>query len=183
MFWPHHSWSLDLNRQLGYLDFKKNWAWMKMVFISKIKWIALFVLMLSMVSLVVHLSITRLSGAYSMQSTLMPFNGFDFTASIFAPQSDRFVRNMKLWGPVMSLKSLQPYANPRSNYPGNGFWWNCLFLCLHFYFFYLQWCGFLNWYFSMMSFFWLVASCCGIWKCDMDLINVLYRSVFKWTVD
>ncbi|KAG6750750.1 hypothetical protein POTOM_045260 [Populus tomentosa] len=90
---------------------------MKMVFISKIKRIALFVLMLSMVSLVVHLSITRLSGAYSMQSTLMPFNGFDFTASIFAPQSDRFVRNMKLWGPVMSLKSLQPYANPRSNYP------------------------------------------------------------------
>ncbi|KAL9341861.1 hypothetical protein Peur_065186 [Populus x canadensis] len=90
---------------------------MKMVFISKIKWIALFVLMLSTMSLVVHLSITRLSGAYSMQSTLMPFNGFDFTASIFAPQSDRFVRNMKLWGPVMSLKSLQPYANPRSNYP------------------------------------------------------------------
>ncbi|KAJ6884013.1 protein EMBRYO SAC DEVELOPMENT ARREST 30-like [Populus alba x Populus x berolinensis] len=90
---------------------------MKMVFISKIKRIALFVLMLSMVSLVVHLSITRLSGAYSMQSTLIPFNGFDFTASIFAPQGDRFVRNMKLWGPVMSLKSLQPYANPRSNYP------------------------------------------------------------------
>ncbi|KAJ6434106.1 hypothetical protein OIU84_017753 [Salix udensis] len=88
-----------------------------MVFISKIKWIALFVLILSTVSLVVHLSITRLSGAYSMQSTLMPFNGFDFTASIFAPQSDRFVINKKLWGPVKSLKSLQPYANPRSNYP------------------------------------------------------------------
>ncbi|KAJ6763073.1 PROTEIN EMBRYO SAC DEVELOPMENT ARREST 30 [Salix purpurea] len=90
---------------------------MKMVFKSKIKWIALFVLILSTVSLVVHLSITRLSGAYSMQSTLMPFNGFDFTASIFAPQSDRFVINKKLWGPVKSLKSLQPYANPRSNYP------------------------------------------------------------------
>ncbi|KAB5529550.1 hypothetical protein DKX38_019631 [Salix brachista] len=90
---------------------------MKMVFKSKIKWIALFVLILSTVSLVVHLSITRPSGAYSMQSTLMPFNGFDFTASIFAPQSDRFVINKKLWGPVKSLKSLQPYANPRSNYP------------------------------------------------------------------
>ncbi|KAF9670232.1 hypothetical protein SADUNF_Sadunf13G0047000 [Salix dunnii] len=90
---------------------------MKMVFKSKIKWIALFVLILSMVSLVVHLSITRLSGAYSVQSTLMPFNGFDFTASIFASQSDRFVINKKLWGPVKSLKSLQPYANPRSNYP------------------------------------------------------------------
>ncbi|KAJ6360116.1 hypothetical protein OIU77_004182, partial [Salix suchowensis] len=88
-----------------------------MVFKSKIKWIALFVLILSTVSLVVHLSITRLSGAYSMQSTLMPFNGFDFTASIFAPQTDRFVINKKLWGPVKSLKSLQPYANPRSNYP------------------------------------------------------------------
>ncbi|KAJ6757493.1 PROTEIN EMBRYO SAC DEVELOPMENT ARREST 30 [Salix koriyanagi] len=71
---------------------------MKMVFKSKIKWIALFVLILSTVSLVVHLSITRLSGAYSMQSTLMPFNGFDFTASIFAPQTDRFVINKKLWG-------------------------------------------------------------------------------------
>lgn len=109
------------------------------------------------------------------------FSGFSFLFLIW--QSDRFVINKKLWGPVKSLKSLQPYANPRSNYPGNRFCWNCLFLCLHFYFFYPQWCGFLNWYLSKMSVFRLVVSCCGIRKCDMDLINMLYRSVFKWTVD
>jgi len=52
---------------------------MKMAFKSKIKWIALFVLILSMVSLVIHLSITKLSGPYSLQSTLMPAIGFNLT--------------------------------------------------------------------------------------------------------
>lgn len=52
---------------------------MKMAFKSKIKWIALFVLILSMVSLVIHLSITKLSGPYSQQSTLMPAIGFNLT--------------------------------------------------------------------------------------------------------
>eukprot|EP00258_Populus_trichocarpa_P030793 XP_024446812.1 protein EMBRYO SAC DEVELOPMENT ARREST 30 isoform X2 [Populus trichocarpa] len=87
---------------------------MKMAFKSKIKWIALFVLILSMVSLVIHLSITKLSGPYSLQSTLMPAIGFNLTP-IFG--GDRAVRNKRSWGHVKSLKSLQPYANPRSSYP------------------------------------------------------------------
>ncbi|XP_034924990.1 protein EMBRYO SAC DEVELOPMENT ARREST 30 isoform X2 [Populus alba] len=87
---------------------------MKMAFKSKIKWIALFVLILSMVSLVIHLSITKLSGPYSLQSTLMPAIGFNLTP-IF--DGDRAVRNKRSWGHVKSLKSLQPYANPRSSYP------------------------------------------------------------------
>ncbi|KAG6737533.1 hypothetical protein POTOM_059060 [Populus tomentosa] len=87
---------------------------MKMAFKSKIKWIALFVLILSMVSLVIHLSITKLSGPYSLQSTLMPAIGLNLTP-IF--DGDRAVRNKRSWGHVKSLKSLQPYANPRSSYP------------------------------------------------------------------
>ncbi|KAJ6697246.1 hypothetical protein OIU85_003599 [Salix viminalis] len=88
-----------------------------MAFKSKIKWIALFVLILSMVSLVIHLFITKLSGPYSLQSTLMPAIGFNLTPSIFGMQGDRVVRNKGSWGHVKSLESLQPYANPRRSYP------------------------------------------------------------------
>ncbi|KAF9661197.1 hypothetical protein SADUNF_Sadunf19G0042900 [Salix dunnii] len=90
---------------------------MNMAFKSKIKWIALFVLILSMVSLVIHLFITKLSGPYSLQSTLMPAIGFNLTPSIFGMQGDRVVRNKGSWGHVKSLESLQPYANPRRSYP------------------------------------------------------------------
>lgn len=34
-------------------------------------------------------------------------------------------RSKKLWGNVKAFESLQPYANPRTNYPGNEFSSNC----------------------------------------------------------
>ncbi|KAG2316231.1 hypothetical protein Bca52824_019353 [Brassica carinata] len=87
-----------------------------MVFRSRIKWIALLVLILSMGSLVVHLSITKSSGvqlaSYARDSL---WQGFD---SLLGSQH--------LWRPVKALETLQPYANPRTIYPApssknNGF--------------------------------------------------------------
>ncbi|KAM2450786.1 hypothetical protein ACFX1W_008326 [Malus domestica] len=93
-----------------------------MIFKSKIKWVAVFVLVLSFASLLRHLSIARFSTVDLVQySALTAFHN-DFN-SISGRQS---VPNKKLWGPVKPLQSLQPYANPRSNYPvpndqSNGF--------------------------------------------------------------
>ncbi|POO00241.1 GDP-fucose protein O-fucosyltransferase [Trema orientale] len=94
-----------------------------MVFKSKIKWIALFVLLLSFVSLIRHLSIARFSTVDLVQYTAMAGFRDDFAASISGTQN---FRNKKLWGLVKPLQSLQPYANPRSSYPvpnkqSNGF--------------------------------------------------------------
>ncbi|XP_008360533.3 protein EMBRYO SAC DEVELOPMENT ARREST 30-like isoform X2 [Malus domestica] len=93
-----------------------------MLFKSKIKWVALFVLILSFASLLRHISIARFSSVDLVQySALTAFhNDFD---SISGRQS---VPNKKLWGPVKTLQSFQPYANPRGNYPvpneqSNGF--------------------------------------------------------------
>ncbi|KAM6581011.1 hypothetical protein CsatA_004785 [Cannabis sativa] len=93
-----------------------------MVFKSKIKWIALFVLVLSFVSLIRHLSIARSSSVDLVQYSALAGFRDDF-ASILGTQK---YRNKKLWGVVKPLKSLQPYANPRSNYAvpnkqSNGF--------------------------------------------------------------
>ncbi|KAL5835036.1 hypothetical protein ACOSQ3_014624 [Xanthoceras sorbifolium] len=93
-----------------------------MVIKSKMKLIALFVLGMSMGSLVVHLSITKFSGMGLVQYSSMAGLRQDFD-SLLGPQRSR---NKKLWGAVKSLGSLQPYANPRTNYPApsennNGF--------------------------------------------------------------
>ncbi|CAA7038619.1 unnamed protein product [Microthlaspi erraticum] len=92
-----------------------------MVFKSRIKWIALFVMILSVGSLVVHLSMTKSSGvqlAYYARDTL--WQDFD---SLLGAQD---FRNKHLWRPVKSLETLQPYANPRISFPApssknNGF--------------------------------------------------------------
>ncbi|CAN7009798.1 hypothetical protein IGI04_011489 [Brassica rapa subsp. trilocularis] len=92
-----------------------------MVFRSRIKWIALLVLILSVGSLVVHLSITKSSGvqlaSYARDSLWQDFD------SLLGSQD---FRNKHLWRPVKSLETLQPYANPRNSYPApssksNGF--------------------------------------------------------------
>lgn len=53
-----------------------------MVFKSKIKWIALFVLLMSLGSLVVHLSVTKFSGVGLVQYTPIAALNQDF-ASLF----------------------------------------------------------------------------------------------------
>ncbi|KAF4366342.1 hypothetical protein G4B88_026669 [Cannabis sativa] len=94
-----------------------------MVFKSKIKWIALFVLVLSFVSLIRHLSIARSSSVDLVQYSALAGFRDDFASILGTRQK---YRNKKLWGVVKPLKSLQPYANPRSNYAvpnkqSNGF--------------------------------------------------------------
>jgi hypothetical protein len=46
---------------------------------------------------------------------------FDVLASFFFFLSMLQFRNKKIWGVVQSLELLQPYANPRSSYPGNNY--------------------------------------------------------------
>ncbi|XP_062003088.1 protein EMBRYO SAC DEVELOPMENT ARREST 30 [Rosa rugosa] len=86
-----------------------------MVFKSKIKWVALFVLLLSLASLLRHLSMAKYPTVDLVQySALTAFhNDFD---SLLGTQRQR-IPNRKLWAAVKPLQSLQPYANPRSNYP------------------------------------------------------------------
>ncbi|GAV77286.1 O-FucT domain-containing protein [Cephalotus follicularis] len=93
-----------------------------MVFKSKIKWVAILVLLLSTGSLLVHLSMTKFSSMDLVQYSAMAALSHDF-ASILGTQS---IRTKRLWGAVNPLESLQPYANPRGSYPvpnkrNNGF--------------------------------------------------------------
>ncbi|XP_017977698.1 PREDICTED: uncharacterized protein LOC18599846 isoform X2 [Theobroma cacao] len=83
-----------------------------MVFKSKIKWVALFVLTLSLGSLVAHLSMTKFSSMNLVQYSAKDALSHDFP-NIGSPVG----RNKRLWGAVRSLESLQPYANPRNSYP------------------------------------------------------------------
>ncbi|XP_022718869.1 uncharacterized protein At1g04910-like [Durio zibethinus] len=92
-----------------------------MVFKSKIKWVALFVLTLSLVSLVAHLSMTKVSSM-----NLVQYSAKDALSHDFPNIGSQGGRNKRLWGAVRSLESLQPYANPRNSYPvpnenNNGF--------------------------------------------------------------
>ncbi|OUZ99464.1 GDP-fucose protein O-fucosyltransferase [Macleaya cordata] len=88
---------------------------------SKIKWAALGGLILSLLSLLVHLLLAKYSTADLRKAWTGP--GADFTVK----SSRESARYRKLWGNVKPLDSLQPYANPRSSrYPvpneqNNGF--------------------------------------------------------------
>ncbi|KAF2540521.1 hypothetical protein F2Q68_00033239 [Brassica cretica] len=86
-----------------------------MVFRSRIKWIALLVLILSVGSLVVHLSITK-SSSVQLASYARGTLWQDFDSLLGAQD----FRNKHLWRPVRSLETLQPYANPRNSYPGTA---------------------------------------------------------------
>ncbi|XP_059640039.1 protein EMBRYO SAC DEVELOPMENT ARREST 30 [Cornus florida] len=90
-----------------------------MLFKSKIKWAALGGLVLSFVSLVVHLLLAKYSNA-----DLVPINSFNEDININI--GSKATGDRKLWKNVRPLESLQPYANPRSTYSvpteqNNGF--------------------------------------------------------------
>ncbi|KAF5471978.1 hypothetical protein F2P56_008734 [Juglans regia] len=100
----------------------KNKLPSKMFIKSKMKWVTLSLLILSLLSLLTHLSVTKFSTADLVQYSAMAGLRADFANVIGSP----FSRNKKIWGVVKSLESLQPYANPRSSYPvpkerSNGF--------------------------------------------------------------
>ncbi|XP_059428731.1 protein EMBRYO SAC DEVELOPMENT ARREST 30 [Corylus avellana] len=92
-----------------------------MIIKSKIKWVTLSLLTLSLLSLVAHLSVTKFSTVDLRQYSAMSGLHADFPNVV-----DKRFRNKKIWGVVQSLELLQPYANPRGSYPvpneqSNGF--------------------------------------------------------------
>ncbi|KAL7609158.1 hypothetical protein Lser_V15G11344 [Lactuca serriola] len=93
-----------------------------MMFRSKIKWVALGGLVLSFLSLLVHMFLANTSVELVQYSVMTRFIE-DLNIDVVGKQS---VRSKKLWKKVKSLEVLQPYANPRSKYPvpveqSNGF--------------------------------------------------------------
>ncbi|KAG9458928.1 hypothetical protein H6P81_003436 [Aristolochia fimbriata] len=93
-----------------------------MLFKSKIKWFALVTLLVSSVSLLVHLHLARYSSGDIVQVRSTSFLNDDFTLKF----GKHTLRYKKLWGDIKSLEFVQPFANPRSTYPlpnekNNGF--------------------------------------------------------------
>lgn len=89
---------------------------------SKIKWAALGGLVLSFLSLLVHLFLAK-SSADLVQYTAITVFTDDLTPTLSTRKGPWF---RKLWGNVKSLEPLHPYPNPRSTYPvavepNNGF--------------------------------------------------------------
>ncbi|GLT95373.1 hypothetical protein SLE2022_130580 [Rubroshorea leprosula] len=93
-----------------------------MAFKSKIKWVAVFVLTLSLGSILMHLSMTKFASMDLVQHGAMDAISQGFPVVV----GSRGIRTKRLWGPVKTLESLKPYPNPRSTYPApnqknNGF--------------------------------------------------------------
>ncbi|KAM3308756.1 protein EMBRYO SAC DEVELOPMENT ARREST 30 [Capsicum chacoense] len=90
---------------------------------SKIKWAALGGLVLSFVSLLVHLFLAK-SSADLVQYTAITAVFTDDLTPTLATRKGHWFR--KLWGNIKSLEPLHPYPNPRSTYTAaveqnNGF--------------------------------------------------------------
>ncbi|XP_072982025.1 protein EMBRYO SAC DEVELOPMENT ARREST 30 isoform X1 [Typha latifolia] len=79
---------------------------------SKIKLAAVVGIALSVVSLLVHLFLANYSTGDFVQ--------YKLHADDFYPVGKQKLRHRKLWGPVISLEALQPFANPRNFYPVPG---------------------------------------------------------------
>ncbi|KAK9272340.1 hypothetical protein L1049_002711 [Liquidambar formosana] len=98
----------------------------KMVFKSKMKWVALFGLVLSALSLFTHFLLARFTeeGTSEYQSSITIFSWRPIFENADLPRTSPLYR--RLWGPVRPLESLHPHANPRENYAAspmrsNGF--------------------------------------------------------------
>ncbi|KAJ1385039.1 GDP-fucose protein O-fucosyltransferase [Sesbania bispinosa] len=83
-----------------------------MAFVTKIKWVVLSVVTLSVASIIIHLSLAKLWSVNIVQYKAIPSLPEDF-ASVLGRQ---VVKNKKLWGSIQSLEALQPDSNARSNY-------------------------------------------------------------------
>ncbi|XAR48968.1 hypothetical protein NMG60_11031969 [Bertholletia excelsa] len=92
-----------------------------MIFKSKIKWAALGGLILSFLSLLIHLLLAKSS------ADLVQYSVTTFTEDLnFNIEGRQGTGSRRLWRNVQSLESLQPYSNPRSINPvpteeNNGF--------------------------------------------------------------
>lgn len=116
-----------------------------MAFVTKIKWVVLSVITLSVASIIIHLSLAKL-----WTVNIVPYRAIASFPADFSPGLGRqvgshyicitcvcmvksldgayllellqVVKNKKLWGSIKSLEALQPSSNARSNYTGNKFW-------------------------------------------------------------
>ncbi|CAJ1974473.1 unnamed protein product [Sphenostylis stenocarpa] len=88
-----------------------------MPFLTKIKWVVLSVVTLSVASIIIHLSLAKLWSVNLVQYKALPSLPEDF--GFVLPR--QVVKNKKLWGSIESLEALQPHADARSNYSGNKF--------------------------------------------------------------
>lgn len=98
-----------------------------MVFKSKFRWIVLVGLVLSVLSLATHFILANYSSADLVQYTPI-LTIFNWRPVVESEEFHHRVNNQsfqyrKLWGPIKSLESLQPYANPRGKYPAAS-WYN-----------------------------------------------------------
>lgn len=91
-----------------------------MFFKSKLKWVALFGLILSAVSLFTHFLLARYTGknidGYQNLITIFSWRPIFDNADLSITGS----RYRRLWGPVRPLENLHPYADPRGNYEAPG---------------------------------------------------------------
>lgn len=93
-----------------------------MPFVTKIKWVVLSVITLSVASIIIHLSLAKL-----WTVNIVPYRAIASFPGDFSPGLGRqVVKNKKLWGSIKSLEALQPSSNARSNYTdpkerSNGF--------------------------------------------------------------
>ncbi|CAI9299357.1 unnamed protein product [Lactuca saligna] len=93
-----------------------------MMFKSKIKWVALGGLVLSFLSLLVHMFLANTSAELVQYHVMTRFLE-DLNVNVMGKQGGA---SRKLWKKVKPLEALQPYANPRKKYPvpvhkNNGF--------------------------------------------------------------
>ncbi|XP_057550253.1 protein EMBRYO SAC DEVELOPMENT ARREST 30-like isoform X2 [Amaranthus tricolor] len=94
-----------------------------MILRSKIKWVALGGLILSILSLVVHLILAKYSTQNLVSYSTFTIISDDIGVSVGGTQVFGY---KKLWENLKFLQSLQPYSNPRTSFPepavqSNGF--------------------------------------------------------------
>ncbi|WJX34392.1 Protein EMBRYO SAC DEVELOPMENT ARREST 30 [Trifolium repens] len=93
-----------------------------MAFVTKIKWVVLSVISLSVASIIIHLSLAKL-----WTVNIVPYRAIAAFPDDFSSVVGRqVIKNKKLWGSIKSLEALQPSSNARSNYTvpkehSNGF--------------------------------------------------------------
>ncbi|KAI9123700.1 hypothetical protein K1719_005000 [Acacia pycnantha] len=93
-----------------------------MAIVTKIKWVILTVIILSVASIIIHLSLAKFWTVSILQYGTMTGLPEDFASKL----GRQVIKNKKLWGAIESLETLQPYVNPRSSYSvpkerNNGF--------------------------------------------------------------
>eukprot|EP00268_Persea_americana_P007033 TRINITY_DN12586_c0_g1_i4.p2 TRINITY_DN12586_c0_g1~~TRINITY_DN12586_c0_g1_i4.p2 ORF type:complete len:104 (-),score=22.75 TRINITY_DN12586_c0_g1_i4:278-589(-) len=88
----------------------------KMVFKSKLRWVALVGLVLSSLSLFSHFLLAEYTGESIVggQSLITIFSWRPRFENTEVPKTSALYR--RLWGPVRSLLFLHPHANPRGKY-------------------------------------------------------------------